>query len=158
MTVTAQVLQRAISQKTKPKYLTSAKAAVRPPKATAASQRPRTEQDTDTTHKPCKLLIVAMKNDDILVRHVAEDSTSQPRLDEKITRTVALLNADDKPQRGLDRSQERRVDHRGAIPPHIADVPEPTTCVEVDLKRNPADQRPKAGQKIEEHKMQPRRV
>ena len=47
---------------------------------------------------------------------------------------------------------------RGSIPPHIADVPDQTTFVEVDLKRNPADQRPEAAQKMKEHKMQPRDV
>ena len=58
-----------------------------------------------------------MKNDDVLFGHLAEESTSQPRLDKEISRTVALLKADDEPQRGLDRSQERHVDHRGAIKP-----------------------------------------
>ena len=51
VTVTAQVLQRAVSQKTKPKYLTSGKVAVQPLKVTPAPQRPRTEQDKDTIHR-----------------------------------------------------------------------------------------------------------
>ena len=64
VTIAAQVLQRAASQKLNLKYLTPSKTAVQPLKATPASQRPRTEygQDMDTTHRPAYLTNKLMKH------------------------------------------------------------------------------------------------
>ena len=65
----------------------------------------RTRQNEDDTNrnvwntpsntKGYKLLVLLREDDDVLVGHVAEDSSSQPRLDEEITKTMALLKADD---------------------------------------------------------------